>query len=47
MASQHQAVTLISVDLSWKMSCGIYLREISQEALMNLNQNICSEITLF
>ena len=35
-----------SVDLSSKMFCGIHLRAISQEVLMNLISNMCSEITL-
>ena len=34
------------VDLSSKVFCGIHLRAISQEALMNLICNICSEITI-
>ena len=42
----HQAITWIDVDLSSKVFCGIHLRAISQEVLMNMIRNMCSEITL-
>ena len=32
---RHQAITWTNVDLSSKVFCGIHLRSISQEVLMN------------
>ena len=41
----NQAITWTNVDLSSKVFCGIHLRGISQEVLMNLIHNMWSEIT--
>ena len=43
---QPQAITWTNIDLSSEMFTGIHLRTISQEMLMNLTRNMCSEITL-
>ena len=45
-AWQHQAIAWTNVDLSSKVFCGIPLRAISQEVLMNLTHCMCSEIAL-
>ena len=39
----QQAITYANVDLSSKVFCGIHLRAISQEELLNLIHNMCSE----
>ena len=44
--ARYQAITATNVDLSLKVFCGIHLREILHEVLMNLIHNICLEITL-
>ena len=44
IAWQHPAITWVKVDLS-KVFCGIHLRAILQEVLMNLIHNKCSECT--
>ena len=38
----NQAITWASFALSSKVPCGIYQRTISQEALVNLIRNKCS-----
>ena len=42
----HQPITWTNVHLSSNSLCGIHLRVISQEVLMNLICIMCSEITL-
>ena len=42
----HQAIIRTNVDFSPQVLCGIHLRATSQESLINLNCNICLEITL-
>ena len=42
----HQAITWTNVDLPSKTFCGIHLRAIWQEVLMNLIRNPCSKITI-
>ena len=44
---RHQAITLIIVDILSKVLCGIHMRTISQEALVNSISNICLDIALF
>ena len=39
-----QAITSITLILSSKVFCGIHLRPVSQEVLMNLIRYMCSEI---
>ena len=42
----HQAIIWTNIDLSPKVFSGIQLRVISQEVLMNLFRDMCSEIAL-
>ena len=44
-APSQQTFTLTNINLSPNVSCGLHLKAISQEMLMNLICNICSEIT--
>ena len=44
---RRQAITWIDVDLSSKVFCGIHLRLISQEVVMNLICNLCLENHIF
>ena len=44
-AWRHQAITWTNADLSLKVSRGIHLKPIWQEVPMNLNRNMCLEIT--
>ena len=46
MAWHHQAIAWTNVDLLSKVFCGIQLRAISQEVLMNLIRNMHSEFPL-
>ena len=42
----YQAITWTSEDFSSKVFCGIHLRAISQEMLINFTCNMCLEIAL-
>ena len=46
VAWRHLAITWTNVDLSSKVIRDNHLRAISQEVLMNLIHDMCSEITL-
>ena len=46
VAGQHQAFTWASADLSSKVYCGIHMKVITREMLMNIFCNMCSKITL-
>ena len=46
MAWCLMAITWANIDLSSMVICDIHLREISQEILINLIGNMCSDITL-
>ena len=47
VAEGYQVITWSNVNLTAKVFCGIHMRAISQEVVMNLICNMCSEVTHF